>query len=194
VPKEICTTNLCTDYQEIWKKLFIERNGLTEDFFNKHIQINNTKTNDWQDGISYSIGYYVKVDWATTTYYIDQFVIKISKENILFPAINIPRDIYLSENHIKTILEADAFYSDMEKLSAAEKLKFKNTDAALKMLTSAAGVSKLCAGEIAINRETGNLELRSYAKYDGNQNECIYATIDLVTGKTTIINTPCYID
>ena len=131
VPKEICSTNQCTTYQEIWKKLFIERNGLTEDFFNKHIHINNSEAYDGQDGTIYSIGYYVKVDWATTTYYIDQFVIKISKENILFPAINIPRDIYLSENHIRTILEAEAFYSDMEKLSAAEKLKFKNTDAAL---------------------------------------------------------------
>jgi len=75
-----CLDSLCVAYQKIWKQVFMEKNGLTDDYFNKHITLYGSGVGDWDEGTSFSICYEVTIDWAIA-YTCDQFIIK-NKEKI----------------------------------------------------------------------------------------------------------------
>ena len=140
----ICNTDTCATYQSIWKALFMEKNHLTESYFNSHIELSQSGINTWKDGRSFSICYKIKLGWAEA-YNCDQFMIKIDKSNQLYPAINIPRDTYLSKDQIRLEVNGNAFSSYIIKLSNVENLKFNSLDNAVKILTAKAKVNTVPA-------------------------------------------------
>lgn len=190
-PGTIGTDSLCLKYQGIWKEIFMEKNGLSEDYFNKHIEIKSSYIGDWNDGTSYSVGYYIKTEWAVT-YNEDQFIININNE--LYPALEVPRGTYLTKEDIVIVLSRNAYSSGIIKLSPDESLNFKSLSEALEFLTQKADVATLCFGRIFIDKNTGHINLEAYAKYDNEFNSCILADLDLINGTTNIQNTPCYIN
>lgn len=189
----ICNTDTCATYQSIWKALFMEKNHLTESYFNSHIELNQSSINTWNDGRSFSICYKIKLGWAET-YNCDQFMIKIDKSNQFYPSLNIPRDTYLSKDQIRLEVNGNAFSSYITKLSNVENLKFNSLDNAVKALTAKAKVNTLCARIIFVDYTTGNLILEANAQYDDEVNSCILGRIDLITGATTASEVPCMID
>jgi hypothetical protein len=188
----LCTESLCIEYQDIWKELFMEKNAITKDYFNKHIELKNSCIEDWNDGTSFRIGYYVKVNWAIA-YNEDQFIVKIKAGNTLYPALNIPRGTYLTKENIKTVVNAQAFSSDIIKLTPIKTLKFTTINNAIRFLTQKANVNTLCIKRIYIDKFTGHLTLESGAQYDNEGNKCIYANLDLFNNETTISDAPCWI-
>src|SRR5438046_622634 len=70
------TDSLSEKYREVWKKLFLENNHMTNSFFDDHIKLIQSDTSKWNDGISFDICYEVHVGWAIA-YTCDQFIIKI---------------------------------------------------------------------------------------------------------------------
>jgi len=188
-----CTDSLCVAYQNIWKQLFMEKNDLTEGYFNKHIELFGSEISDWNDGTSFGICYKVKVDWAIA-YNCDQFIIKIKEGNNIYPSLNLPRGTYLTKGNVKTVIHAQAFSSDITKLSNSEILKFNSFDNALTFLTNKAGANKLCSREISVDDSTGGLILECWAQYENEDNKCIDAKIDLINGSTSIVNTLCAIN
>ena len=118
-------------------------------------------------------------------------MIKIDKSNQLYPAINIPRDTYLSKDQIQLEIDGNAFSSFITKLSNVESLKFNSLDDAVKILTAKAKVNTLCARIIFVDNTTGNLVLEADAQYDNEVNSCIQGRADLITGATTVSEVPC---
>jgi hypothetical protein len=186
----MCTTDTCATYQSIWKALFMEKNHLTESYFNSHIELSSSSINVWNDGRSFSICYKIKLGWAEA-YNCDQFMIKIDKSNQFYPAINLPRDTYLSKDQIRLEIDGNAFSSFITKLSNVESLKFNSLDNAVKILTAKAKVNTLCARIIFVDNTTGNLVLEADAQYDNEVNSCIQGRADLITGATTVSEVPC---
>jgi len=171
----------------------MEKNHLTESYFNSHIELSSSSINVWNDGRSFSICYKIKLGWAEA-YNCDQFMIKIDKSNQLYPAINIPRDTYLSKDQIRLEVNGNAFSSYIIKLSNVENLKFNSLDNAVKILTAKAKVNTLCARIIFVDNTTGNLVLEADAQYDNEVNSCVLGRVDLITGATTVSEVPCMID
>jgi len=193
LPGKICTSDTCAIYQSIWKSIFMEKNNLENAYFDNHIELVQSDISKWNDGISFSICYKVKLGWAIA-YNCDQFIIKIEQNNQLYSTLNVPRGTYLSKEQIKLIVENHAFSSDITKLSNVENLKFNSMGSALNSLILKANGNTLCSGMIIINHLTGDLELEAGAQYDHEVNRCIKGKIDLITGDAIVAEGPCMID
>jgi len=190
LPGTMCTDELCVFYQKIWKEIFMEKNKLTEGNFREHIEVLNSGINEWNDGFSFRVGYKIKVDWAIT-YNEDTFIVKIEKNNTLYPSLDIPRDSFLEKGDILKAVNGRAFGSDVIKYSNCRNLKFSTLSEALDRLISKAQVNTLCSNWMNIDRYTGNFILEAWAQFENEDNSCIFGKIDLFTGETFIEETVC---
>jgi hypothetical protein len=188
-PNNLCTDSLCEKYQNIWKEIIIEKNGLTEHYFNNHIKIMNTSIiyDDWNDDTLFTIGYTVMIDWAVT-YNKDWFIIKTNERNKL----SLPCCIFLTKEDIKKAVDAN-FQSNIITLTTNETLNFNSFDNAMAYLIKQAQVSTLCYRNISIDRFTGHIFLESVAEYVIGKNKCIKAQLDLMNKEVTCRDFPCMI-
>jgi hypothetical protein len=188
----ISSDDLSNSYYEIWVQLFKDKNHISQEYFDDHIQIWRTSIDNWNSGASFRICYRVKFDWAIA-YTCDQFIIKIDKENQSWPLLPLPRDTYLKLNEIKIAVENHAFSSDISFLSNNMKIEHNSFENALKFLTREAGVNTLCTSSIYIDEATGHLWIEAHAEYNNKYNECIYAKMDLKTLERDIKTGVCFI-
>lgn len=190
---QICTSDTCTEYLSLWKELFFEKNHISEDFYEDHVELARAGMNSWKKGVSFRVCYRVKIDWAIA-YNCDSFIIKINENNNYFASLNLPRDIYLSKDQIEIAIENRAFSSSLNTISNSEDLQFISMNDALASLIIAANINTLCSKRIFINKETGHLTLEAYAQYMDEYNSCIQGSIDLINGNTTVRDIPCWIN
>lgn len=189
----LCTSDLCINYESIWKEFFIEENNLSESYFNNHIELVQSKIDFWSKGESFRICYKIKLDWAIA-YQCDSFIIKIDSDDESYPSWNLPRDTYLSKEEIKVVAIDNHFFSSrIDKLSNAETLKFTSFENTLNFLMNKAEINALCSGRVFINDLTGNLILEAWAQYENEYNKCIQAQVDLITGEAAIVESPCFL-
>ncbi|PID70368.1 MAG: hypothetical protein CR985_02795 [Flavobacteriales bacterium] len=189
----MCSSNLCNVYYEIWKELIKEKNNLSQDFIDSHIILCHSEIDSWANGISFRICYKIKLDWAIA-YNCDQFIIKINKENTLYPSLDLPRDTYLTKDKIKIAVDNRAFSSDISKITNKSDLEYIDMESALNELIDFSGVNILCMNRVALDDDTGNLVLEASAQYENEENSCIQGTIDLISGDKNVNNIPCWID
>lgn len=188
----LCTDSICTKYLNIWKELTQEKNSLTDSFINTHIDLHGTRINSWNSGLSYRVCYYFQVDWAIT-YNCDQFIINIDPSNTYYPHLDLPRGEYLSKEKIKIALEGKAFSSKVDAINSISKVQPMSIDDALSEMVASTGVDNLCFIRMTLNRDTGNLTLEAGAQFTEEENLCIFAKMDLITGEITSQNGPCFI-
>jgi len=186
----LCTDSICIEYQSVWKELLMEQNNLTEQYFENHIELFQSRLQNWVQGISFRICYKVKINWAIA-YVCDQFIIKIDKESTLFTSL--PRDTYLSKDEIKYAVSKHAFSSDIIRLSNIETLQFDSLKHAIQYLINKANVNTMCSKRVFISESTGNLLLEAWGEYVNEYNSCIKGSLDLITGETYITDTNCFI-
>ena len=189
----MCSSDLCIEYFNIWKDLIKEKNNLSQDFIDTHIEYCYSEINSWADGISFRICYKFKVDWAIA-YNCDQFIIKIHADNTHYPTLDLPRDTYLTKEKVKIAVDNRAFSSDIIKMSSIDKIKYTTMDNALQDLIGYSGVNQLCLNMITINDDNGDLILEASAQYENEENSCVIGTIDLITGDKEVKDTPCWIN
>jgi hypothetical protein len=189
----LCSSDICSEYLTIWKDLIKEKNNLSQDYFDTHIEVCASELNTWADGISFRVCYKFKIDWAIA-YNCDQFIIKISADNKYYPSLDLPRDTYLTKEKVKIAVDNRAFSSDIIKIANIGSIKYSTLDKALNNLIEFSGVNKLCLNQITINEENGDLILNASAQYENEENSCIEGTIDLITGDKVVHDTPCWIN
>jgi hypothetical protein len=188
--EDLCQVDSCINYLQIWKELFIEKNNLTEAFFDAHIKVNKTGLNTWRRGTNFGVSFVVNLDWLTFCSW-DKFIIHITDEDGLYPSLDLPRNTLLSKDQIKIASDNFAFASKIRSMNILEDLQFESREAAMEDLLSFSGVSDLCFNSYKLNRNTGNLYLLALAEYVGGDNECVQGTIDLFTGEKEVMDTPC---
>ena len=187
---DLCIDASCTKYMRIWKELLVQRNGLRGDYFCRHFELATSGIDDWNDGSSFSICYSVKIDWAIA-YVCDQFIININ--NNLYPALNVPRNVYLDKKDIEKVLNMQAFSSEINKLTSDEKLKFKSLEDAMNFAIKQANVNtlNLTGKGVFINRATGHISLEAVESHY-ETNKCIFVTLDLINGQINIVENVCF--
>lgn len=188
---QICHSDTCNVYFDVWKTLFLEKNNLTENFFEEHITVSRTSLNSWNKGISFRICYDLNIEWATA-YTCDSFIIIIS-ENINRLS-TLPRNTFLTKDQIELVIDNRSFSSSIDTVSSFDDLQFQTFDSALETLISKAQVNTLCGDRIFINDENGNLTMETNGKYKNGFNSCIQGTIDLITGITETRDEPCWVN
>lgn len=137
--------------------------------------------------------YKFKTDWAIA-YNCDQFIIKINTENTLYPALDLPRDTYLTKEKIKIAVDNGAFSSGITRIDNSNNLKFMDMESALNDLIEFSGVNILCLNQVRLDEKTGHLILIASSEYVNEGNSCIKGTIDLITGEKQVIDLPCWIN
>jgi hypothetical protein len=170
----------------------MEKNNLSQNFFDSHIELYSSALEIWGDGISMRVCYKLKIDWAEA-YNCDQFIIKINAGNKLYPSLDLPRDTYLSTEKIQLAVDNRAFSSGIIKIANIDKISYATVDDAMNNLIDYSGVSQLCFNQISINEENGNLVLKASAQYTNKENSCVEGKVDLITGKKSVVDRPCLI-
>lgn len=195
---DLCESENCTTYYNIWKDLFISRNRLTEGYFNKHIAATYSEIDTWNDGQSFRVEYKVKIDWAEANL-SDQFIIWIDPSTAgLYPSLQLPRSTWLNRSQINSAIDLFAFSSSIYKVAMVDHLKYSSRKEAKAVLEEASGVNNLEDGEIyyespSFNECLGHPFLRITDEIDISKNECISCKLDLVTGEKEVNNVPCWI-
>ena len=170
--KSICVDSACQDYLTIWKEIARERNGLSEDFFDSHIDLHFVELNEWNDGTSLRACYYTQVDWAIA-YQCDQFIVNVTADSRIRPHLDIPRNVNLTKEQIELVIEDRAFSSKIRLLKSETELAYSSIENAMDALIDQANVSDICFDRVGINRDNGNLTLYAFAEYLGEENLCM---------------------
>ena len=195
---DLCESDNCTKYLDIWEELFIVRNQLTQDYFNKHIKATYSEIDSWNDGQSFRVEYEVKIDWAEVTL-SDQFIIWIDPSTEgLYPSLQLPRSTWLNKSQINSALDLFAFSSSIYNVAMVDHLKYSSRKEAKTILEEASGINNLEDGEIyyespSFNECPGHPFLRIRDEIDRSKNKCISCKLDLVNGENEINNVPCWI-
>lgn len=195
----LCQSDTCQTYLAIWKQLFLEKNHMSQEYFNDHITPCSSHINKWADGFSYRISYKIKFDWVEVSE-SDQLIIWLHPSTAgLYPSLSLPRNTLLSKNQISSALTLMAFSSSLNTIDPLSRLKFSSYDEAMADLADAAGVENFCGSEIfyegphMVDPPSGHPILRATATISEKENNCISATVDLVTGENEIQDYPCVI-
>jgi len=187
-----CMSDTCNKYEMIWKELFMEKNNLSESYFNEHIILCSTSITQWEENITFNICYKVRIDWVSVRK-CDQFIVKIAEGNNLYASVGLPRDEFLSKEYVRSAITHHAFSSRMDTLSNEDDLRFNSMETALDQLILDSKVDTMCACYVYIN-DLGHITLEAYAEYKNEYNSCISGSIDLINGNTKHSDTPCWIN
>jgi hypothetical protein len=195
----LCQSDTCQTYLTVWKEIFLERNHMTQEYFNNQITPCYSHLDKWNSGISFRITYKIKIDWAEVIIG-DQFIIWLAQSTSgLYPSITLPGNSLLTKNHINSALDLMAFSSSLYTVNPINHLKYDSFDGAMSDLIKASGVNKFCSNAIFYERPqmlvspSGHPFLKSFATLSEQENKCVEGKIDLVTGDPVINYTQCYI-
>ena len=175
----ICDNEQCLYYQQVWKELFLEETGFSEDYFSKNVfltfagtgvSISNPGTSDRSCKEYFEIGYQVRVGWAMV-YHSDRFIIRYEDEPQLTK---------------EDIMRERIPYNYHKKLSNHDIFKFTSLENALSYLKKQAKVDNLCASSVIYNPITGVFSLNAGAMYVDDPRTFISASLNLITGETDI--------
>jgi hypothetical protein len=195
---DLCESENCTEYFNIWKSLFISRNNLTQEYFDKHIKPTYSEIDSWMEGQSFRVEYKVKIDWAEANL-ADQFIIWIDPSTEgLYPSLHLPRSTYLTKAQINSALDIFACSSSIYEVAGIDHLKYSSRREAISVLEQASGVDNLDDGEIwyqnpSFNECLGHPFLWITDEINRSENKCISCKLDLFSGETEVRETSCWV-
>ncbi|NTW33500.1 MAG: hypothetical protein HGB12_12910 [Bacteroidetes bacterium] len=193
----LCDSPLCNQYYEVWKNIFLNRNNMTKEYFDKHIIPFSSEISTWNSGESFRVRYQVNIDWMICKLN-DPFIIKTSE--ITYPSLTIPRGVYLTEFEINQAISASAFSSSINVIGSIEHLKYSSKRNALRAIRDKAGNNKIDFENYRYYELTSAFTPNGHPYMQGNgiidkkENKCIDGTIDLVTGDCVINECACWIE
>lgn len=187
-------------YLPTWKKLFMEKNNISNDYFDRHIQIIETGISTDQSrqvspasrGSEYfEILYHIKIDWIEFNN-ADHLVIRQKDKQ---DYLNIDEFIAEEKNAKETFQQVERFLP-IEKASISfeevvEKLQQINSDAKyLKPVNFTLGFKSPSYDKEQI--ANGGVLLYGEGTIDFKKNQCVEGYYNLVTGKGSTMRTPCW--
>ena len=190
--QSLCEDDLCLYYQQVWKELFMEGHGLSEDYFDRHIEVCGMNFQTLYGATQFHLHYKIKVDWAVT-FQIDWMVVKYDEDKV-------PGGEFLTKDEIKMnqIYKIWIFLFQISefgyKLPAYESLKFSTYGDAMNYLEKQAKLKGLNFSHINIDPHRKAWILYTLTEYDQESHKCIRAELNLNTGETVIKRESCIID
>ena len=199
--RSICQSDTCKTYFGIWKELFLTKNQMTEDYFNKHITVCNTATYKYANqGFQFELAYKLNIDWFETKFE-EGFMIWLFPSYLNNnPAINLPSNILLSKDQISANI-SNPFFSDLlHTISSIDHLNYSSRQEALLVLAHTAGVNNMCSNYMSVqyqdgvNPPIGHPILKASATLSGKENQCVSGTMDLAADYLQVSKYACMIN
>lgn len=185
-------------YFKIWKDLFLNRNQISDDYYNAHLEITSREILKWNSGISFRLRYTMHIDWAEIEAYDDFLVMLFSTESA-YQHLNIRRDVYLTQEEITIVLDNHVFSSSIGKVNPVENLLYKNYDQAVAAFQTAVNCDKIFPREIVyyvpgkLPRIDGDPYFIGFGTLDSLDNRCIHGYFNLCNGAGSAHETVCII-
>ena len=187
----ICISEICSTYTSVWKELFIQRNNMTEEYFDKHITVISSETTPLdRENVRFHLVFRVKNEWAIAESGAG-FLIKIAEDETDYPEIGLPRGTYLTLEEVDKVIDPPGFNSWIGKAPKTGPLRYSSMNEALDKLIESACVDTMCFNRVFLSRHIGTLTMEAYAVYEDEENGCIIGTIDLITGKISVYDVLC---
>jgi len=195
----VCSDDLCMNYLQVWKELFMEKTGYTESYFRKHVSVHGSGLEQSSEPpwvyTSFWVTYKIQVDWAFI-YHIDVLIVKYGADytfySDFFPDLI---DTYLSKEDIKKMplfdfnITKELTNNKDGRLSNHERLKFSSLNSAMKYLNGKTRIAKYDSYwyDTYMDLDTGDWMFRVGA----HSGVCpviryIYAKLNLITGEIII--------
>lgn len=183
-------------YLPIWKQAFQKYNGITDEYFNKHIFVIGTSVSynkriiDGKEEKRFSVTYYYSVDWAHIKL-TDSF--PYSLEGI-FDGITLEE----LQQELQRHLNAPIFQNKYQQIFYFHKVKPISSIATKKQVKRAVRNASSLLG-FDINKDIfldldGQLAIRLFGKVDFAENKCLSGTIILENAQVLEIrDVPCVI-
>ena len=172
-----CWDEQCYYYRQIWKELFLEETGFTEDYFSKHVFLCGLGTSVSSiPGSTYwmniNVRYQIRVGWAIVESW-DSFVIQHEEGP------------FLTKEDIKRDRTPKKY---REVLANHNVLKFTSLKSAMSYLKKQTQVNNLCVSSLYFDPNTGDVILRARNSSVNFTRSCdnlsISAYLNLITGET----------
>jgi hypothetical protein len=180
--------------------MFLAKNQMTEDYFNKHITICNTATYKYTNqGFQFELAYKLNIDWFETKFE-EGFMIWLYPSYLRNnPAISLPSNILLSKDQISANI-SNPFFSDLlHTISSIDHLNYSSRQEALLVLAHAGGVNSMCSSTIGVqykdapNPPIGHPLLIAVAAISWKNNQCVSGTMDLASDYLEMSRNACMI-
>lgn len=185
-------------YFGIWKKQFLERNGMEQSFFDKHVLVDKYDVEcQWASGLSLRVEYRVTYDWAVINQH-DQIVIALYSQEEAYRHLPIQRDQLLTEEEVSYMLDESVF-SSITPIKDLDKMKFSSYEDAAKAFKEKIGTEDLENVRLSfyvpgkVPRQDGHPYMIGWGVIDGNRNLCISGYMNLVTGESEAHETACVV-
>jgi len=192
--KDLCDSQLCNQYYDVWKSIFLKNNNMSAEYFKKHVFPYHSEISTWNSGESFRISYQIKIDWMICKL-SDQFIIKTSETT--YPTLTITRGDYLTESEINQVISAYAFSSSINVIESNDHLKYSSKRKAIKAL---------CYDEDKISNASeyrffdkkpiftpnGHPYLMFTGVINQQENKCFDGKLDLITGDCDVSDCNCW--
>ena len=119
----LCEDIVCKTYFDVWRKEQMYQNNISAAYINRHFTPVSTQIDKWNSGQSFDIIYDVKIGWAKVRT-SDGFMIKTKAGEKTYPALNVRRGIYFSEQEVRAVVNELAFNSNFTWFTPAERLLY----------------------------------------------------------------------
>lgn len=196
----IAPESITEKYLSVWKKLFMEKNNISEEYFNKHIKVLETGiSTDLSRSLSFTnrgreyfeVLYNIKIDWIELND-ADHLVIR-KKDQEDYLSVD---EFIMEEKNAKETFQQVSSFVPIEKApisfeEAVRKLQQINSDAKyLKPAYLVLGFKSPSYDKE--NIANGGVLLYGEGTIDFKKNQCVEGYFNLVTGKGSTMRTLCW--
>jgi hypothetical protein len=196
----ICQSDTCKTYFSIWKELFLSKNQMTQEYFDKHITICNTGTfKNTQHDISFYLSYKLTIDWFEVKFDND-FLIWLSPAfTQRYPEVGLPNSTLLTKDQINGQINNPFIISPLPAIASVDHLNYSSRLQAINALSDAAGVSGMCLSSLSVqyqntvNPPIGHPILTASATLSIKENECVSGIMDLSSDYISTEFNACWI-
>jgi hypothetical protein len=172
-------------YTRFWRSALAKSSGISESELTSRIQIEKTGIDDWSAGKTFRVSYTVRIDWLTIQRQ-DEFIVWINESENMFRNLGLPRNTWLSDSDLKTVIAKNAFNAAIGRVNPKMKLAFASLDEAKAFVCEKHNLASLDVVRTGFlpelqARQDGMPYLYWSKILDKNSNKAITGTLNLVT-------------
>lgn len=185
-------------YFQIWKDFLLQKNNMSQSYFNEHITDITLASHEWDGGITFRVYYIFNIDWINIKG-SDKFMVKMNSSYDIYRHLNIERDVFFNSAQIDFNIQ-QKIKSEISFYNIEKSMEFDNCNEvyiAIKNNINRTDFSMLSTGFYDgpnYPNEGGDPYIHFTDIINSEENRCLEGTINLYSGKVIFNETPCIIN
>lgn len=187
-------------YYAIWQRQFKKLNGMSEEYYNRHITVGryflheNSVGREW-----FHVDYRVTIGWAEICCN-DGFNTKLDTSSSDYAYLNLRRGVNFNEGEIDFIVSKDVALASITRVNAIDSLPYPSLDAAVAAFRAKSGYPQLHPTQLTyrvpgrVPRIDGDPYLIGFGEIDITSNKCVKGHFNLRTGEASARTDACVVE